>query len=262
MRKSALLFLVAPLALAACGGSSNGLKVDPVAYVKHAALKTVNEPTEHMTLTGTVSVGPMSVKIIGSGDFSNQTHVGSMVASAIVLGHHATIDEVLDGTTIYMSSPLLFRGLPAGKKWIRLDLARFGRAKGIDYTSLLDRSPTQALQQLEAAGTVAQVGTETIDGVTTTHFRVENLDVSKLPQGSKLAALGTFKYGPIDVWIGNATGYIYRETMSFTMATGGRSASITMRIDLSKFGEAVHTVIPSAGETVDGTNAAINGAGG
>ena len=42
------------------------------------------------------------------------------------------------------------------------------------------------MQQLEAAGSVKSVGTETIDGVETTHYHVANLDLSKLPHGAKL----------------------------------------------------------------------------
>lgn len=263
MRRVALLLLAAPLALVACGSSKQAVvHGDPVAYVRHAATKTAGTPSEHMTMTGTISVSGISVTVDGSGDFSNARQTGSFVATFAAAGKSGKINEVLDGTTIYLSSPLFTRGLPSGKKWLKLDLAAFGKAQGINYSSLMSQSPTQALQRLEAAGTVTQVGSETIDGVATTHFRVEHLDISKLPQGAKIEALGHPTYGPIDVWVGNDNGYVYRETLSLSYSVKGQTASMTIRTDLSNFGEAVHVTVPPPDQTVDETGAAINGATG
>ena len=245
MKRSALLLLVAPLVLAACGGSSNAqVKVDPVAYVRHAARVTAATPSEHMKMTAKMNGRPMTMAMVGSGDYSNTTHTGSFTIGAFRV--------VLAGTAIYMSSPLMAQDLPAGKTWVKIDLAAAARANGgVDISSLISRSPTQALQQLEAAGAVTQVGTQTLDGVATTHYRVKNLDLSKLPQGAKLETLGHVKYGPIDVWIGNADRYVYRESMSFTVEASGQSTSMTMRVDFSKFGEKVNVTVPSASKTTD-----------
>ena len=51
MKKFALLLLVAPLALAACGGASSTgpAKVDPVSYVRHAARSTAAEMSASVT---------------------------------------------------------------------------------------------------------------------------------------------------------------------------------------------------------------------
>jgi hypothetical protein len=261
MKKFALVFLAAPLALAACGSSSPRAisggphKFDPVAYVKQSAQKTAALPSEHMTMTGRMDVGPMQMGVSGSGDYSNTTHQGSFTVNASVMGQNIKMTEVLDGTTIYMSSPLMTQDLPAGKTWVKIDLAAAAKANGgVDISSLMSRSPTQALQQLEAAGTVKKIGTETIDGTATTHYWVEHLDVTKLPQGAKLAALGQITYGPIDVWIGNADSYVYRETMSFAVKASGQRTALTMRSDFSKFGEKVDVTVPPADETTDASN--------
>jgi hypothetical protein len=264
MRKHALVLVVAPLALAACGGGSSSMqpKLDPVAYVKHAASKTAAMPSEHMVMSGSVSAGPMAIKMTGSGDFSNTAKQGQMSAAMSLMGRNIRMEEILAGTTIYMQSPMFSSQLPSGKTWMKLDLQKLGQAQGIDFSSLMSQSPAQGLKRLEAAGSVKSLGTETIDGVATTHYQVTNLDISKLPQGTKIEALAHPKYGPIDVWIGKSDGYVYRESMSLTYGMSGQSASMSMTVNLSKFGEAVHVAVPPASETVDFTSLANLGAGG
>lgn len=254
-----LLLLVAPLALVACGGGSPKAVVtgDPVAYVKHAAAKTAGLSSEHETMTGTFSVLGHTISMSGNGDFDNAKTLGSFTATVAAGGSSQSIDEVIAGASLYMTSPLFSRSLPQGKKWFKLDLGAFAKAKGINYSTLMSQSPAQSLRRLEAAGTVTQVGAETIDGVATTHFRVDHLDITKLPQGAKIEALGHPTYGPIDVWVGNDNGYVYRESMSFSYSVDGQSASMTMRVDLSKFGESVNATVPPPSQTYDATNNAL-----
>ena len=254
MRKAALLLLVAPLALTACGGSSNAqVKVDPVAYVKHSAHKTADMPSEHMTMTGSISVGLIKLTMTGSGDFANATRQGQMVvvAGLTAAGRNLHIREVLDGTTMYLQSPAYRSQLPAGKTWMKLDLQKVGASQGISYDAIMSQSPARALLQLEAAGSVKSIGAETINGVETTHYEVTNLDITKLPQGAKILALAHPTYGPIDVWIGNEDGYVHRESLSFTYSATGQAASMAVRIDLSKFGEKVNVTIPPARQVFD-----------
>lgn len=262
MKRIALLLLASPLVLAACGGGSPSahMNVDPVAYVKHAAKKTA-QTSEHMTMNATMDMGPMSVTLNGSGDFSFEQHVGQLSASASIMGQNIKVQEIIAGTSIYMSSPMFASSLPAGKKWMKIDLAQIGKKHGIDISSLMSQSPSDSLTKLEAAGTVTEVGSETIDGDATTHYRVEHLDLSKLPGGAKLSHLGTFKYGPIDVWIGDSNGYVYRETMTFDGSSAGHSVTMTMTANLSKFGEDVHVTVPSDSDTFDATQLALPGLG-
>jgi hypothetical protein len=249
MTKFALLLLVAPLALAlaACGGGTSAqTQVDPLAYVKHSANKTAGLPSEHMKTTLTVSVAGQDISLNGSGDYTTSPARGAFSMSTSLMGQDVKINAVQDGTTIYMQSPAFSAELPSGKTWMKLDLQKAGAASGLNYSSLMSRSPAQALQQLEAAGSVKNLGTETIDGVETTHYQVTNLDLSKMPQGAKIQALVHPKYGPTDVWIGNEDGYVHRESTSFTYSVMGQSASMSMQTDLSKFGEKVKVTVPPA----------------
>jgi hypothetical protein len=261
MRRAALLLAAAPLLLAACGGGSSGSRpvqsLTPVAYVKQAAHKSAQAPSEHVDLSATATLqgNPFSLK--GAGDFDNVKKSGQMTVHANVQGIDMQIDEVLDGTTIYLKSPLFSAALPAGKDWMKLDLEKVGKAEGVDLSQLMGQDPAESFAQLQASGNVTKVGDETIDGVDTTHYRGK-VDVSKLPQAAKIKALQNAKYGPYDVWIGKDDGYVRRVKTSYSIA----QQAFGMTMNFSDFGKDVSVTPPAASETVDGTNKSLQGLGG
>ena len=268
MRAALLVLLVLSVPpLAACGGgsksNSQASKLTPIAYVKTAAAKTAQAPSEHATVTASVVVSGQPVTLTGSGDFDNTTRQGSMHADFAVAGLTGSIDEVLDGTTIYMRSPLFSDGLPKGKSWLKLDLQKALAARGIDFSALLSQNPSQTLAQLQGSGAVTKVGDETIDGVDTTHYR-GTIDPAKLPQGAKIVAFTGARYGPYDVWVGNADGYVRRMTFSYSLKpqAGAKREPIAMTMSYSDFGKSVTVTVPSAAESFDATNATIKGLGG
>lgn len=255
------------LLLAACGGSgkssSAGAKMTPIAFVKSSAAKTSQAPSEHFAFTGTVDVGGQAVTVNGNGDFDNTAHQGSVHSDFNVAGLSGTIDEVLDGTTIYMKSPLFADGLPKGKTWLKLDLQKVGAAKGIDFSALMSQSPQQAFAQLESSGQVHEVGDETVDGVDATHY-TGTIDPSKLAQGAKVEALTGAKYGPYDIWIGKDDGYVRRVKLSYSLKPKGATTreTITTTMDFSDFGKTVSVAVPSDADSYDATNASIAGLAG
>jgi LppX_LprAFG lipoprotein len=260
MRKALLALMVLPLAACGGGNKSGGQpsNMTPVAYVKSSAAKTAQTPSEHVTLKGSLTVGTTLVTIDGTGDFNNAKKLGSMHADFSAAGLSGTLDEVLDGTTIYLQSPLLTSNLPKGKTWLKLDLQK-AAPKGVDLSALTTQSPTKLLSQLQAAGNVTKVGDETIDGTATTHYRAR-LDVSKLP---KVAALANATYGPLDIWIGSGDGYVHRLHTTYTIKGASASPqSIAVTVGFSDFGKSVSVSVPAASATADGTGRAIPGLGG
>jgi hypothetical protein len=267
MRRLAILLVLAPLALAACGSSggsntSSGATLSPAAYVLKAAKKSSTAPSEHIKLQATTSVQGQQVDISGSGDFDNTSHQGSMSAHATVGGIDLQIDEILDGTTIYMKSPLFAAALPAGKTWLKLDLEKIGKTKGIDFSALMSQDPNQTFAQLQASGQVTKVGDETLYGAETTHYRGQ-IDVSKLPQGGKVEAFTRAKYGPYNVWIGKDDGYVHQISMSYSYVTPGVGRqTATMTTTFSDFGKTVTVNVPSDADAVDATGKTIKRLGG
>jgi len=255
LRRAAVLAILV-LPLAACGGSGKKSltaadSASSASSVKQAAVKTAQSASEHMVVTGTATVGGTSATINGSGDFDNRTLQGAFKATLGAAGINFDMDEVVDGTTLYVRSPLFTKGLAAGKSWVKLDLQKFGKARGVDFSALLARSPVQALAQLEAVDGVTSVGEETIGGVPTTHYR-GRVDVNKLPQ--KIKALTNAKYGPVEIWIGR-DGFVHRYRMTTTISQSGQSVTTATTVDFSKYGESVTVNVPPASATVDGTNA-------
>lgn len=266
MRRLALLLMLVPLA-AACGGGhkSSGTTtagVSPVAFVKGAAHKTAQAPSEHIKLQGTTKVSGQAIALNGQGDFDNAKKLGSVHATFTAGGLNGAIDEVVNGTTIYLKSPLFGAALPAGKTWLKLDLEKFGQSQGIDLSALTSQNPADALDQLARTGSVTEVGDETIGGADTTHYRA-HIDPSKVPQGKKLQALANAKYGPVDLWIGKDDGYVHRMHTSYTVKPTGTTAaqSVAFTMDFSDFGKMVDVSVPPAAQTVDATKAAISGVG-
>ena len=267
MRRVAILLVFAPLALAACGSSggsnsSSGAKLSPAAYVVKAAKKSATAPSEHIKLQAATSVQGQRVDITGSGDFDNTSHQGAMTAQATVGGINLQIDEILDGTTIYMKSPLFAAALPAGKTWLKLDLEKVGKTKGIDFSALMSQDPNQTFAQLQASGQVTKVGDETLYGVPVTHYQ-GHIDLSKLPQGGQIEAFTKAKYGPYNVWIGKDDGYVHQISMSYSYVTPGVGRqTATMTTTFSDFGKTVTVNVPSAADVVDATGKTIQKLGG
>jgi hypothetical protein len=255
-----LVLLVLPLASCGGGSKSSGQpsNMTPVAYVKSSAAKTAQTPSEHVALKGSLTVGGTLVTVDGTGDFDNAKQLGSMHADFSAGGLSGTLDEVLDGTKIYLQSPLLTSNLPKGKTWLKLDLKK-AAPKGIDLSALTTQSPTKLLSQLQAAGNVTTVGDETINGTATTHYRAK-LDVSKLP---KVAALAHATYAPLNIWIGKDDGYVHRIQTAYTIKVANASAqSIALTVDFSDFGKSVSVSVPAPSAAADGTGQAIPGLGG
>lgn len=260
-----VLLLAAPLALAACGGgkkSSTGTKLTPVAYVRSAAHKTAAATSEHMTVKGSVATRGQLVLLTGGGNFDNATRTGALHLDFNVGGLTGGIDEVIHGSTIYMQSPLFSGSLPKGKTWMKIDLQKALRSQGIDFSTLGSQDPTQTLAQLQRLGTVTEIGSEDVGGVSTTHYR-GHVDVAKLPQGAQIQALTNAKYGPLDIWIGDEDGLVHRMKVSYSVApSGAAKQAIAFTTDFSDFGKAVAVSIPAESQTFDATNASIKGLGG
>jgi hypothetical protein len=260
-RRVLLVAIVLPLAACGGGGKSGAPapNMTPIAYVKSAAAKTAQAPSEHMKLKGTATVGTTLVTIDGAGDFDNAKKLGSLHADFSAGGLSGTIDEVLNGTTIYLQSPLFTSNLPKGKTWLKVDLQKAGVTQGIDLSALTAQSPAQLLAQIQAAGKVTKVGDETINGAATTHYRAR-VDLTKLPQGKKIGVLAHATYAPLDIWIGQDDGYVHRLHMDIKVSQPAQSIAMTM--DYSDFGKSVNVSVPSPSETVDGTRQAMTGLGG
>ncbi len=265
-RVAALLPLaVLTLTLTACGGSKKSSGTTTAAAtvpaVSDAVAKTAKAGSEHALVAAVVAAGGNRITVNGSGDFDSTKRTGSLHARLGVGGLQSTVDEVLDGKRVYVSSPLFSTVLPAGKTWVALDLATATKTLGVNASALTSQDPGAALEQLRALTGLRQVGTATIDGVQTTHYR-GHVDVAKLtPAARSLVSSSGAAFGPLDVWVG-ADGYVHRVRVTTTASSGGQKAKTVVTMTLSEYGEAVNVSVPPASETVDASTVKIPGLGG
>jgi hypothetical protein len=261
--------LVAVLAIAllaaACGSSKHNASgttaglASPGPAVQRAVAKTAKAGSEHVVVSATTSTSGQHVSISGSGDFDSAKRLGKLHATLGLGGVQTEIDEVLSGSTVYVSSQLFASFLPAGKQWLKIDLAAAGKALGVDTSVLGAQDPASALAQLKAIADAKRVGGTTIDGVETTRYR-GSIDVSKLPKGSS-ALLGQAgaTVGPIDVWVG-ADGYVHRVRIASKASSGtGNVAKTVLTTTFSRFGEGVVVATPADSDTVDSSTLSIPG---
>jgi hypothetical protein len=268
MRRPAAALPLAALALtlAACGGSKSssttgtGGTADATAAVRDAVRKTIGAGSEHVAVSASARSAGQTVTVRGNGDFDSARRRGRLQATVSLGGVQTALDEVLAGSTAYAQSPLLKAFLPAGKSWLKVDLAAAGKTLGVDTSVLRSQDPAVALGQLKALNRVRTVGTGTVGGTAATHYR-GTIDVAKLPKGSAgvLSQSGT-TLGPVDVWVGD-DGYVRRERLT-TSSTSGQGSRTVVTMTLSKFGEPVVVSVPADTETVDASTIAIPGLGG
>lgn len=242
MRGLALCSLAAPLALAACGGGTSNASSDPLTAVQQAGQKTAR--TSYRA-TGMQNFSNASATF--AGNYTSSPTQGVVAGSTSIYGHPMKFAAVVSGTKVYEK----YSDGGTGQSWLMVDFAKHPILSSVDPVMLVALSPVQALQALQAAGTVTDVGTQTIDGASTTHYRVSGVDTSKLPPGASPAVLSRPTYGPINVWIGTADGYVHRESLGITDSSA--PLTLKMAVNFSKFGDVVHVSVPAASATNDVT---------
>lgn len=263
-RRAAVALLALPLALAACGGGAKktggttsaattaGL-ASPLAVVQSAAEKTAGAGSETMILKATAKTQGQQVTISGNGGFDTKNKTGSMHLEFAAGAVNTSIDEVMSGTTVYLKSPLFSAMLPAGKKWLKIDLQKAGKSAGLDVSALMSQDPTQALTALKALKGATKVADEQLPSGPATHYRA-TIDASKLPAAVKAKGLSAGSY---DVWIGG-DGYVHRVR---TTISGGTTGTATVTVDLADFGKSVSVTVPPASE-IAAAGGSIPGLGG
>lgn len=261
--------------LSGCGASAT---LDPVAQ---AAGVTAQQQGAQIALTEQLSGAglPAGTKIAGTGftNFANKDtqlalHYSGLPGIGSGGSSKATIE--LQYPVLYMNFPALTSQLPGGKPWIKLDLSAALKAKGVDLSQLSSGAgvdPSQLINYLRASGSkVTTVGTETINGVPTTHYHAI-VDLSKVagavPQADRAAAQAGItsleqsgiKMFPIDVWIDDAH-HVRREQFTLASTAQGHTFHIAATVDFLSFGPTPSITPPPADQVFDLTGFATSGA--
>jgi hypothetical protein len=244
--------------LAGCGDAKKSSGAKPVSadLIAAAAAKS--------TKTGSVEadfkISGAGVNGSGSGVFNTgPSRSGQLKMKVNVRGMSVPIDSVITGNVLYMRSSIFRQlGLSPDKQWVKLDLGRLAQQRGIDLSSLANASPTpaSALSYLRGAGKVREVGSESVNGVDTTHYKV-TVDLERAAakssgsEGQSLRRLiqetGVRRL-PVDVWVDDK-GYVRKVRYAQRAAAQGKSVDVTM--NLHDYGAPVTVKPPPASATVD-----------
>ena len=229
-------------------GNGGVLALDPVAQ---AANTTTGAGTAEFGIDGHVTAAGQSVSLDGSGviDLKNDRVRMSMSVPIPGLGTTKT-DGLLDGKELYLRMPGVLSML--GKSWVKVDVAGLAKSAGVDAKQA---NPSDLLGALKAVGSSQKLGSETVGGVTTTHYRA-TIDpkqaLDKIPDAKSAGVLkqmlGTSGLGtiPLDVWV-DGSGRVRRESIKFSAA--GMSADL--KVDFKNFGVPVDTTPPAADQVLD-----------
>ena len=227
LRRVLLVLALAALAggLAGCGAAVKST-VDPVA---DAATKSQQAGGFKSTIAITLASDGKQYTMTAHGTFGQQQGELDMDLSSLL--RQSGMTSGLDGNlralyltengdpVMYLKLGLLSAMIPGGKPWVKLDLAKAGKAAGVDLSQLMGgagQSPTDSLQLLRSQGDFSQVGTETVGGVSTSHYH-GTIDLAKAATArgasadliKRLRDLGAPAEYPADVWIDDS-GYIRR----------------------------------------------------
>jgi hypothetical protein len=251
--------VVLAVALAGCGGgkkSSGGAK--PVAgdLIVAAAAKSAKSGS----VEADFKISGAGVNGSGNGVFNTgPSRSGRLTMKVNVRGVSVPIDSVVTGNVLYMRSSVFAQlGLSPGKQWVKLDLGRLAQRSGIDLSSLANSSPTpaSALSYLRGSSKVREVGSESVGGVDTTHYKVtvdleraaakstgpERQSLNRVIQSSGVKKL------PIDVWV-DGNGYVRKVEYAQRSSAGSKPVRVTM--NLHDYGAPITVKPPPASATVD-----------
>lgn len=267
----ALLLLAGVVALVAIAfvafGSSSNKTLDPVAQ---AATASANSPGVSIRMTMRISAPSQSTAITGqgSGRFDTRDRKGSMTLSLSTPRGAQTLQEVIDGTKVYIKLPSsLMRTLPlGGKQWVSLDLSKLGGIPGAG--SLMSgpggSDPTQMLQYLRAVSdSVVAQGNEQVNGLQTTRYHA-NIDLSRVAAALPASVRGAAQTAitalenqthltqlPIDVWV-DTHHLVRRMAMSLRPSLpSGQTMNESFTIDFLSYAPQPAPQVPSSDEVTD-----------
>ncbi len=164
--------------------------LDSVQLISASPQATADAGSARVKLTAKIGIGGDVHTLTMDGVLDLAHNAGAFTLDLGALTGQATSKTIemrfVDGI-MYVSIDAL-RGniigdlLPPDVKWVSFDLAKLAEQFGGDASSLgLGADPglfTHALDSLRGAGTVTEIGPDTVGGVATTHYRVD-LDLKK-----------------------------------------------------------------------------------
>ena len=246
--------------------------------IQQAMQKTGAAASGHFSFTLAVTGASTNgaIAISGSGAYDTTHKTGQVTVdlgalSSLLAGAAKgasipkTIDVVVANNTVYVHLPALASQVKKGAEWLSFNTKSLPSSvtKTVNPSTLAKVNPQKVLAQLTSSVTVHKIGTATVRGTKTTHYRVvvnAGKVVSILPkaqQATEAKALrqANLKTLNIEVYV-DGSGYVRRVTTGVShlvLQKGSPAAGFHLSVDLYDFGTHVSVTAPPASKTVDGS---------
>ncbi|QIJ61070.1 hypothetical protein [Streptomyces sp. JB150] len=244
-------------------GTSAGAREQGTTEVRAAYDKTAEAESARMTIRMKLSADGKTITSDGEGVIDLAEGDSVMTVRA----QDGTLEQRVVDQVLYQK--VTGQKAPGGKPWIKIDLKKAAAQQGLGNQQLGDPAQTAAYAKAITDKDVTKVGTEKIDGTSTTHYKV-SVDVAELPGGEQMSKqLGPTL--PMQVWLDDE-GRLRRQQIDMTVdAPASASAQpdnsaapqrlkMSTVLQFSDFGTEVDAEAPPSGQVADMTDEALRGA--
>ncbi|MFE0805230.1 DUF1396 domain-containing protein [Streptomyces sp. NPDC058812] len=258
---AALLLAAGAVGCSKGDGAEESPKMTPAAAVAKAAKNTEEIDSLRYRMTGRT---PEEGRIKAEAEMQiKPTLAMSMKMTALDQGADAKGEIRLVDKAMYIGGGAEAAKEMDGKSWIKFDLAALGADKELNQlggASQADKNPATESTFLTGAKDVEKVGTETVDGVKTTHYKgtvtLADLEKSIGDEGAatrekrqksleQYEKMGLDKL-TMDMWVDGDD-----QTKQFRMRGDADKGPLDMTITFLGVNEPVKVTAPPAKDTVD-----------
>ncbi|UFR04387.1 hypothetical protein KBP30_25900 [Streptomyces sp. Go40/10] len=247
------------VAASGCGTESAKTAVKAVDKANTKAMAALARATDRTQALGSAEVrmttdtgtsGPIAMKGTYSwGDgYVFDVRMDTRAANMQAVNHSPTTHVLfVDGDYYYDVDPFP-SGPYQGKDWIKIDSSVLFGKKGAQALSGDNGSPSASMKGLKYAKDVQNLGTQTVNGRRTTHYRgvIDSAHMGKLKdvygEGSPMSKATGAKSILMDVWVGPD---------DLPVRLKEKIGVMTISMDFDKFGKAVTVKAPPAARTAD-----------
>ncbi|MET7745821.1 DUF1396 domain-containing protein [Streptomyces sp. NPDC005385] len=248
-------------AVACSKGTDQSPEMTPAAAVAKAAKNTEDITSLHYRMAGKV---PEEGRVTAEASMSMKPLAMSMKMTAADSGTDGPVEMRLVDGAMYIGGGAQAAKEMDGKSWIKFDMSALGAGKGMSADQLgggeADKNPAAESTFLTGSKNVKKVGTETVDGVKTTHYKGSiTLDglrktlksESKATREQREKSLEQYeKMGidaiTMDAWIDGGS-----RTKQFRMRGTAEKGPLDMTITFLDYNKPVTVKAPPAKDTAD-----------
>ncbi|MFD0685664.1 LppX_LprAFG lipoprotein [Actinomadura fibrosa] len=173
----------AALLLSGCNGDGSGNGTENMKLSANEALLKSSQKT------GESDTFKADLTVTGTGSDGGKVHATGQFRLRPAVKFSARIDEVSQGgrslagvkgqaiftdDVLYAKVPQLARFVSGGKQWLKIDANQVAQRTGLDVQDLVNQiqkvDPAEQTKMFTGSKDARRVGTETVDGVKTTHY--------------------------------------------------------------------------------------------